>query len=155
MFPCRLGPASDLNQTLQSPFPVKSDRKPSYSSSPVVWIKQSGRVLQAPYYGNTKTLPSFTSRRGLLMFSLLLSVFCRFNAYLSNSSKDRFFWFSFCFNACYFSLSFLNILAQLPVSKLVHLLKPMRSYNIVSCFLLKSCHLSQWKEEANAFIVDY
>lgn len=38
----RLGPASDLNQTLQSPFPVKSDRKPSYSSSPVVWIKQSG-----------------------------------------------------------------------------------------------------------------
>ncbi|XP_023336085.1 integrator complex subunit 14 [Eurytemora carolleeae] len=38
----RLGPASDLNETLSSPFPVKSDRKPSYSSCPVVWIKQSG-----------------------------------------------------------------------------------------------------------------
>jgi len=38
----RLGPAKDLNETTTSPFPVKSDRKPSYSSSPVVWIKQSG-----------------------------------------------------------------------------------------------------------------
>jgi len=38
----RLGPLTDLNETLNSPFPVKSDRKPSYSSSPVVWIKQSG-----------------------------------------------------------------------------------------------------------------
>jgi hypothetical protein len=38
----RLGPANDLNETLNSPFPVKSDRKPSYSSCPVVWIKQSG-----------------------------------------------------------------------------------------------------------------
>jgi len=38
----RLGPASDLNETTTSPFPVKSDRKPSYSSGPVVWIKQSG-----------------------------------------------------------------------------------------------------------------
>lgn len=38
----RLGPASDLNETTGSPFPVKSDKKPSYSSSPVVWIKQSG-----------------------------------------------------------------------------------------------------------------
>jgi len=38
----RLGPASDLNETTNSPFPVKSDRKPSYSSCPVVWIKQSG-----------------------------------------------------------------------------------------------------------------
>ena len=27
---------------LQSPFPVRSDRKPSYSAAPVVWIKQSG-----------------------------------------------------------------------------------------------------------------
>ena len=38
----RLGPASDLNETTTSPFPVKSDRKPSYSSSPVVWIKPNG-----------------------------------------------------------------------------------------------------------------
>jgi len=38
----RLGPASGLNETTQSPFPVRSDRKPSYSSGPVVWIKQSG-----------------------------------------------------------------------------------------------------------------
>jgi len=38
----RLGPSSDLNETTNSPFPVKSDRKPSYSSCPVVWIKQSG-----------------------------------------------------------------------------------------------------------------
>ena len=27
--------------TFNSPFPVKSDRKPSYSSAPVVWIKQT------------------------------------------------------------------------------------------------------------------
>ena len=27
---------------MQSPFPVRSDRKPSYSAAPVVWIKQSG-----------------------------------------------------------------------------------------------------------------
>lgn len=38
----RLGPASGLNETTQSPFPVRSERKPSYSSGPVVWIKQSG-----------------------------------------------------------------------------------------------------------------
>ena len=38
----RLGPASLLNETSQSPFPVKSERKPSYSSAPVVWIKQAG-----------------------------------------------------------------------------------------------------------------
>jgi len=38
----RLGPASDLNETTHSPFPVKSDRRPSYSQCPVVWIKQSG-----------------------------------------------------------------------------------------------------------------
>merc|ERR1719400_840496 len=38
----RLGPASLLNETSQSPFPVKSERKPSYSTAPVVWIKQSG-----------------------------------------------------------------------------------------------------------------
>ena len=38
----RLCLASELNETTQSPFPVRSDRKPSYSSSPVVWIKQSG-----------------------------------------------------------------------------------------------------------------
>lgn len=38
----RLGPASGLNETTQSPFPVKSERRPSYSSAPVVWIKQSG-----------------------------------------------------------------------------------------------------------------
>ena len=38
----RLGPASGLNETTGSSFPVKSDRKPSYSSAPVVWIKQSG-----------------------------------------------------------------------------------------------------------------
>jgi len=38
----RLGPSSDLNETTNSYFPVKSDRKPSYSSSPVVWIKQTG-----------------------------------------------------------------------------------------------------------------
>ena len=38
----RLGPASLLNETTQSPFPVKSERKPSYSSAPVVWIKQTG-----------------------------------------------------------------------------------------------------------------
>jgi len=38
----RLGPSTELNETVNSPFPVKSDRKPSYSSSPVVWIKQSG-----------------------------------------------------------------------------------------------------------------
>jgi len=38
----RLGLASGLNETTQSPFPVRSDRKPSYSSGPVVWIKQSG-----------------------------------------------------------------------------------------------------------------
>jgi len=38
----RLGPASGLNETTQSPFPVRSDKKPSYSSGPVVWIKQSG-----------------------------------------------------------------------------------------------------------------
>eukprot|EP00088_Acartia_fossae_P030699 TRINITY_DN3169_c0_g1_i6.p1 TRINITY_DN3169_c0_g1~~TRINITY_DN3169_c0_g1_i6.p1 ORF type:complete len:508 (+),score=91.69 TRINITY_DN3169_c0_g1_i6:22-1524(+) len=38
----RLGPATDLNETINSPFPIKSDRKPSYSSSPVVWIKQTG-----------------------------------------------------------------------------------------------------------------
>ena len=38
----RLGPASGLNETSQSPFPVKSDKKPSYSSAPVVWIKPSG-----------------------------------------------------------------------------------------------------------------
>lgn len=38
----RLGPASGLNETTNSPFPVKSDRKPSYSSAPVVWIKQTG-----------------------------------------------------------------------------------------------------------------
>merc|ERR1712025_711168 len=37
-----LGPASAVNETIQSPFPVRSDRKPSYSSAPVVWIKQSG-----------------------------------------------------------------------------------------------------------------
>ena len=38
----RLGPASELNETTSGHFPVKSDRKPSYSSAPVVWIKQSG-----------------------------------------------------------------------------------------------------------------
>ena len=38
----RLGPRDDLNETNQSPFPVKCERKPSYSSQPVVWIKQSG-----------------------------------------------------------------------------------------------------------------
>jgi len=38
----RLGPASVLNEVTQGHFPVKSDRKPSYSSAPVVWIKQSG-----------------------------------------------------------------------------------------------------------------
>jgi len=38
----RLGPASELNETAGPVFPVKSDRKPSYSSSPVVWTKQSG-----------------------------------------------------------------------------------------------------------------
>jgi len=37
-----LGPREDLNETNQGYFPVKSDRKPSYSSQPVVWIKQSG-----------------------------------------------------------------------------------------------------------------
>jgi len=37
-----LGPASAVNETTQSPFPVRSDRKPSYSAAPVVWIKQSG-----------------------------------------------------------------------------------------------------------------
>ena len=38
----RLGPAAGLNETTQSVFPVKSDKKPSYSSAPVVWIKPSG-----------------------------------------------------------------------------------------------------------------
>ena len=38
----RLGPAADINETTTSPFPVKSDRKPSYSSGPVVWIKPNG-----------------------------------------------------------------------------------------------------------------
>jgi len=38
----RLGLASGLNETVGSPFPVRSERKPSYSSSPVVWTKQAG-----------------------------------------------------------------------------------------------------------------
>merc|ERR1712059_40208 len=38
----RLGPASELNETTGSHFPVRSERKPSYSSSPVVWTKQAG-----------------------------------------------------------------------------------------------------------------
>jgi len=38
----RLGSLSDLNETTNSPFPVKSERKPSYSSGPVVWIKNNG-----------------------------------------------------------------------------------------------------------------
>jgi len=38
----RIGPRDDLNETTTSPFPVKCERKPSYSSQPVVWIKQSG-----------------------------------------------------------------------------------------------------------------
>lgn len=38
----RLGPLEDLNATTQEPFPVKlAGHKPSYSSSPVVWIKQA------------------------------------------------------------------------------------------------------------------
>lgn len=39
----RLGAIDELNATTQEPFPVKlaSGHKPSYSSSPVVWIKQS------------------------------------------------------------------------------------------------------------------
>lgn len=37
-----LGPLDELNQTSQEPFPVKlTSHRPSYSSSPVVWIKQS------------------------------------------------------------------------------------------------------------------
>jgi len=38
----RLGPLDDLNATSQEPFPVKLlGHKPSYSSSPVVWIRQA------------------------------------------------------------------------------------------------------------------
>ncbi len=60
---CRLGPLGDLSQAIQSPFPVKSDRKPSYSSSPVVWIKQSGelahhRVHTSPIGASTVLLLS-------------------------------------------------------------------------------------------------
>ena len=35
----QLGPLSELSESSQEPFPVRGDRKPSYSSSPVVWIK--------------------------------------------------------------------------------------------------------------------
>jgi len=38
----RLGPLAGLTETTAAPFPVKSDRKPSYSSGPVVWIKNNG-----------------------------------------------------------------------------------------------------------------
>jgi len=38
----RLGLLSELNQSSSSPFPVRaSSQKPSYSNSPVVWIKES------------------------------------------------------------------------------------------------------------------
>lgn len=38
----RLGPLDDLNATSNSPFPVKASmQKPSYTSSPVVWIKET------------------------------------------------------------------------------------------------------------------
>lgn len=38
----RLGPLEDLNQTSNSPFPVRaSQQKPSYTSSPVVWIREA------------------------------------------------------------------------------------------------------------------
>lgn len=38
----RLGPLDDLNASSQEPFPVKLlGHKPSYSSSPVVWIRQA------------------------------------------------------------------------------------------------------------------
>ncbi len=38
----RLGPLDDLNATAQDPFPIKLlGHKPSYSSAPVVWIRQA------------------------------------------------------------------------------------------------------------------
>ena len=38
----RLGPLEEMNASSQEPFPVKlAGHKPSYSSAPVVWIKQS------------------------------------------------------------------------------------------------------------------
>ena len=38
----RLGPLEEMNATSQEPFPVKlAGHKPSYSSNPVVWIKQN------------------------------------------------------------------------------------------------------------------
>ena len=38
----RLGPAADLNATSQDHFPMKcSSHRPSYSSNPVVWIRQT------------------------------------------------------------------------------------------------------------------
>ena len=39
---CLSGPLDELNNTAQDPFPVKLlGHKPSYSSSPVVWIRQA------------------------------------------------------------------------------------------------------------------
>ena len=61
----RLGPRDDLNETNQSPFPVKFERKPSYSSQPVVRIKQRGILLDIQkilkHAGNCqRKLPSST-----------------------------------------------------------------------------------------------
>lgn len=36
-----LGPLADLTATNQEPFPIKGDQKPSYSYSPVVWIRSA------------------------------------------------------------------------------------------------------------------